>query len=181
MKGLSYYPNIYAIIKLIAHLYEVILSIYYLSNQSLTMSSIENNLPVFTAQNLFKEDPLGALFFKKWMGEHYAPLQTTYLEFGENAAKASPLSMKADQNRPQLKKIDVDGNSIDVVYYDESYHELEKLSFGKGIISIKYDPVWLEKYNPVRHLLGFSMGYYFAQNRLSYPQQFQDCCCCHSR
>ena len=130
------------------------------------MGSIENNLPVFTAQNLFKEDPLGSLFFKKWLGEHYASLQTTYFEFGEYAAKASPLSMKADQNRPQLKKVEINGVQTDTMVYDDSYYELEKLSFGKGIISIKYDPEWMKEYNSVRHLLGFSLGFYFAQSEM---------------
>ncbi len=131
------------------------------------MSSIENNLPVYNAQNLFKEDPLGSLFFKKWLGDYFYSLEATYLEFGENAAKASPLSMKADQNRPKIKKMDIDGVKVDTIEYDPSYHELEKLSFGKGIVAIKYDPEWMRKYSSVRHLLGFSLGYYFAQSEMS--------------
>ncbi len=131
------------------------------------MSSIENNLPIYTTQNLFNEDPLGSLFFKKWLGDFFASLEATYIEFGENAAKASPLSMKADQNRPKIKKIDIDGVKVDTIEYDPSYHELEKLSFGKGIVAIKYDPEWMRKYSSVRHLLGFSLGYYFAQSEMS--------------
>ena len=131
------------------------------------MISIENNLPVFTPENLFKEDPLGRLLFKKWMGERYVSLETTYLEFGKNAANASLLSIKADQNSPQLKKIDKNGIQIDTIVYDDSYYELEKLSYGKGIISIKYDPKWMAEYKSVRHLLGFSLGYYFAQSEMS--------------
>ena len=131
------------------------------------MSSIENNLPVYNAQNLFKEDPLGSLFFKKWLGDYFSSLEATYLEFGENAAKASPLSMKADQNRPKIKKMEVDGIKVDTIEYDPSYHELEELSFGKGIVAIKYDPDWMRKYSSVRHLLGFSLGYYFAQSEMS--------------
>jgi alkylation response protein AidB-like acyl-CoA dehydrogenase len=131
------------------------------------MDSLDNNLPLFTAQNLFKEDPLGSLFFKKWLGDYFSSLEATYLEFGENAAKASPLSMKADQNRPKIKKIDINGVQTDTVVYDDSYHELEKLSFGKGIVAIKYDPDWMSKYSSVRHLLGFSLGYYFAQSEMS--------------
>ena len=59
------------------------------------MISIENNLPVFIPEKLFKEDPLGSLLFRKWLGENYVSLESTYLKFGENAAKASILSMKA--------------------------------------------------------------------------------------
>jgi len=131
------------------------------------MISTENNLPIFTPENLFKEDPLGGLLFKKWMGKHFASLEATYIDYGKNAAKASLFSMLADKNPPQIKKVKKNGLLIDKVVYDDSYHELEKLSYGKGIISIKYDPEWMVKYRIVRHLLGFSLGYYFAQSEMS--------------
>jgi len=131
------------------------------------MNSIDNNLPVFTPENLFNEDPIGKLFIKKWLGEKYSSLEKTFIEFGECAALASPLSMKADQNPPQIKKTKVNGSLIDTITYDNAYHELEKLSYGKGIVSIKYDPDWMDVYSSVRHLLGFSLGYYFAQSEMS--------------
>ena len=131
------------------------------------MKTIDNNLPVFTPQNLFNEDPIGKLFIKKTLGKDYATLEKTFIEFGKYAALASPLSMKADQCLPQIKKIKIKGLEIDTIVYDKSYHELEELSYGKGIISIKYDSKWMNSYSSIRHFLGFSLGYYFAQSEMS--------------
>lgn len=120
-------------------------------------------LPAF--KNLFLEDPVGEKFWNHWMGaERFQAFRAHFLALGEGGAKATPFSHRADHQSPVLKTHDPAGGRVDFVEFHPDYHELEQLSFGRGIIGIKYDPDFLTKNSDIRHLVGFGSGYYFGQS-----------------
>ena len=122
-------------------------------------------IPVPDFKNLFLEDPVGEKFWNHWMGaERFQAFRAHFLAMGESGAKATPFSHRADHQGPVLKTHDLTGERVDFVEFHPDYHELEKLSYGRGIIGIKYDPEFLSKNRDVRHLVGFGSGYYFGQS-----------------
>ena len=126
--------------------------------------SSHKNFYTCSFENLFLEDPVGELFFKHWIGERsFSSLRTHFVEMGRRAALAQELSATADRLSPRLE---TDESGSPRVSYDPSYRKLEELAYGGGIISIKYDPEFLSKNSEIRHLLGFGVGYYFAQTEV---------------
>ncbi|HXU93712.1 MAG TPA: acyl-CoA dehydrogenase family protein [Gallionella sp.] len=125
------------------------------------------NIPELRFDNLLDEDPLGEEFWKHWLGAgHYSELRWHFSALGEGGALAGALSARADRLAPTLETHDARGMRIDRVVQHPDYHELEKLSYGRGIVGIKYDAGFLAKHRARRHLVGFGSGYYFAQSEI---------------
>ncbi len=117
--------------------------------------------------NLLDEDPLGEEFWRNWLGSaRFRQLRRHFSALGESGALATELSARADKQGPTLETHDARGLRIDRVVHHPDYHELEKLSYGRGIVGIKYDPEFLAKHREFRHLVGFGAGYYFAQSEI---------------
>ncbi len=122
-------------------------------------------IPLPEFENLFLEDPTGEAFWIHWLGlERFQALRPHFLALGESGAQATPLSHRADHQSPVLKTHDPAGERVDLVEFHPDYHELEKLSYGRGIVGLKYDPDFLARHREVRHLVGFGSGYYFGQS-----------------
>jgi alkylation response protein AidB-like acyl-CoA dehydrogenase len=125
------------------------------------------NTPEIRFSNLFDEDPLGEAFWKHWLGENrFKALRRHFSALGESGALATPLSARSDRHGPVLETHDARGMRIDRVVQHPDYHELERLSYGRGIVGIKFDPAFLAKHRAHRHLVGFGAGYYFAQSEI---------------
>ena len=125
------------------------------------------NTPEIRFSNLFDEDPLGEEFWKLWLGTgRFSELRGHFSAMGESGALATELSARADRQWPTLETHDARGIRIDRVVQHPDYRELEKLSYGRGIVGIKYKQGFLAKHRAFRHLVGFGAGYYFAQSEI---------------
>src|SRR5512135_3497784 len=99
------------------------------------------NLPDIRYANLLDEDPLGEEFWRHWLGAgRYSELRPHFSAMGESGALATELSARADKLGPVLQTHDARGLRTDRVVQHPDYHELERLSYGRGIVGIKYDP-----------------------------------------
>ena len=125
------------------------------------------NTPDAVFANLLDEDPLGQAFWMYWFGAgRYSKLRKHFSALGESGALATKLSARADKQVPLLQSHDARGLRIDRVIQHPDYRELEKLSYGRGIVGIKYRAEFLAKHRAYRHLAGFGAGYYFAQSEI---------------
>jgi acyl-CoA dehydrogenase len=125
------------------------------------------NTPEIRFTNLLDEDPLGEQFWIYWLGAgRFRELRGHFSSLGESGAIATGLSARADREVPILETHDARGIRRDRVVQHPDYLELEKLSYGRGIVGIKYDPGFLAKHRAFRHLVGFGAGYYFAQSEI---------------
>lgn len=125
-------------------------------------------IPDVRFTDLYGNDPVLQRLLQQWMGpDHYEALQSRFHDMGAIAADATPLSALADKHRPTLETHDAQGHRIDQVVYHPSYHWLEEMSYGNGIVGIKYDPDFLAQHRNVRHLTGFTLGYLFGQTECS--------------
>ena len=125
------------------------------------------NTPEIRLSNLLDEDPLGEEFWKYWLGTaRFRELRRHFSALGESGALATGLSARADKQGPTLETHDARGIRRDRVVQHPDYHELEKLSYGRGIVGIKYDRKFLAKHRAFRHLVAFGAGYYFAQSEI---------------
>lgn len=122
------------------------------------------NQPTPEFGNLFTADPLADALWGRWIGEEgYPELRGHLYMMGRHAALATPLSARADKHSPTLVSHDLRGGRAERVEYHPDYHQLEQLSYGAGIVAIKYDADFLRRHRPLRHLVGFAGAYYFAQ------------------
>lgn len=122
------------------------------------------NLPLIEFENLFHEDHFGQKFWKALLGpDNFKKFKDQYELMGRAGAIATSLSDTADKSGPELVKFNRVGDRIDEVIYHPAYKELQKLSYGNGIVAKKYNSPLIDKEKPLRHLVGFSTAYYFAQ------------------
>lgn len=125
---------------------------------------MKTNLPQIQFENLFASDHTGKKIWNYFLGSQtFADVERLYTRMGENGAKATEFSAISDRFPPQLRTHSAVGERIDHIDYHPSYYELQKLSYGSEIISLKYQPEFLNKHKSNRHLIGFSIAYYFAQ------------------
>lgn len=121
-------------------------------------------LPQVNFENLFTVDPFGQKLWAYHLGDkNFKKYQEAYQTMGKNAALATPHSDIADKQSPQLKSFNAIGETIDHIEFHPSYDKLRELSYGAGIVAQKYTGPLAEEDKPLRHLIGFSTGYYFAQ------------------
>lgn len=125
-----------------------------------------SNIPRVEFANLFEEDGVGEQFFEWWMGSAFREVREHFAAMGESGALATPLSARADKESPTLLTYDERGERISRVVHHPDYHRLEELSYGRGIVAVKYDPVFLANHRARRHLVGFGAAYYFAQTEM---------------
>lgn len=125
-----------------------------------------SNIPRVEFANLFDEDGVGEQFFEWWMGSAFPEVREHFAAMGESAALATPLSARADKESPTLQTHDEQGECVSRVVHHPDYHRLEELSYGRGIVAVKYDAGFLERHRARRHLVGFGAAYYFAQTEM---------------
>jgi acyl-CoA dehydrogenase len=126
----------------------------------------DSNIPLVEHSNLFEEDALGREFFRAWLGPAFEDVRGHFAAMGESGALATPLSARADREGPVLQAWDARGERSGRVVFHPDYRRLEELSYGRGIVAIKYEPDFLASHRASRHLVGFGAGYYFAQTEM---------------
>lgn len=120
----------------------------------------DQNFPIIEFENLFLADDFGQKFFKFKLGtQNFEKYHAHFLKMGSAGAQATPFSRLADVNGPKLIK---KSGEADQVVYHSSHTELERLSYGQGIISVKYKSPLIDQDQNIRHQIGFSAGLYFA-------------------
>ncbi|MBK8264508.1 MAG: acyl-CoA dehydrogenase family protein [Nannocystis sp.] len=126
--------------------------------------SANHNQPTPSFPSLFAADPLAEPLWPRWIGEARYPALRGHLEvMGRHAGLAEPLSARADREPPRLISHELGGERASRIEYHPDYRRLEELSYGAGIVAIKYEAGLLGEDRAVRHLVGFAGGYYFAQ------------------
>ncbi len=126
--------------------------------------SVPHNIPLPAFDNLFTADPLADSLWSWVFGERYSELRAHLSRMGRNAALAEPHAALADRHAPTLLTHDSRGEAAAEVEFHASYRQLEGLSYGAGIVRVKYDPATTPEVRAFRHRLGFAGGYYFAQS-----------------
>ena len=123
-----------------------------------------HNIPHIQWQNLFSIDWVGQALYGSHLGsQRFKSLLSHYSSLGEAGALATPLSAAADRQSPEHISHNRFGERIDQIEYNPSYIELQELSYGRGIVGLKYDQKFLKEHKAFRHYVGFSAGFYFAQ------------------
>jgi acyl-CoA dehydrogenase len=79
---------------------------------------------------------------------------------GETAARVvAPLAAVADREQPRLVTHDARGERISRVEYHPSYREMERIAYGSGMISMKYET---HEHSSESPFIGFALGYLFS-------------------
>lgn len=120
-------------------------------------------LPAINFNNLYSQDPFGQALWTYWLGDRHREFQSHFEKFGKAGADATRHSAIADKITPVLHNFNKVGERVDQIEYHPSYFELQKMSYGQGLLALKYDADFLKKNKDCRHTLGFALGYYFAQ------------------
>lgn len=123
-----------------------------------------SHLPSVQFENLFAQDKTGKKIWSSLLGPStFNELLPLYERMGKNAALATEHAALTDKHPPTLHTHSPQGERIDRIEHHPAYLELQKLSYGAEIVSLKYDPQFLALHKKNRHLIGFSVAYYFAQ------------------
>ncbi len=114
--------------------------------------------------NFFLAEPaLDALLPRLMSDKVWQWLRPQLVSMGAAAAKeVPPLSDAANKYGPTLVPYDRFGERIDRVEYHPSYREMEKLSYGAGIVWMKYDPKVRASLGTL-HVASFALTYLFGQ------------------
>lgn len=127
--------------------------------------TMDYNLPTLTSKNLYLEDGFLKSYIKYTLPDDvFKKYKPFFNEVGKSASDSLPLAIEADKNEPQLLKFNILGELQNKILYHESYQRLRENSYGKGLISKKYEKnnllVENKKY---RHLIGFLSAFIFSK------------------
>jgi len=121
-------------------------------------------LPMIRFENLFETDKTGQKIWNHWFSSKtFEKFKSRFSAMGAASARATDFSSTVDEQTPVLHRFNAIGERIDRIEYHPSYQELKKLSYGQGIVSLKYNKEFLRDHRDERHRLGFAIAYYFAQ------------------
>lgn len=122
------------------------------------------NFPLTEFEDLLAADPLAEKLWKYFLGaDKWEEVHSHFEKMGRGGAQATSHSDVVDKNSPQLKRFDASGLRICEIVHHPSYQKLRELSYGQGIVAIKYEEDFLAENRKIRHMTGFGAGYYFAQ------------------
>ncbi|HSN67819.1 MAG TPA: acyl-CoA dehydrogenase family protein [Thermoanaerobaculia bacterium] len=87
---------------------------------------------------------------------------------GELAAReVAPRAAVADRESPRLVTHTPAGERCNVIDYHPAYREMERIAYGSGMISMKYDPAVLAEHGDGIQTICFALGYLFAMAEMS--------------
>jgi acyl-CoA dehydrogenase len=126
---------------------------------------VASPIPAVIAQNRYIEDPaLHALLDRHVCPPARAAAEPWLTDMGGlSAGPINDLAFQADAHPPTLERYDARGQRDDRIVYHPAHLELERLSFGRGIVGHFYDPA--NRVTLSSHLwqVKFAMCYLFAQ------------------
>ena len=101
-----------------------------------------------------------ALCRRKLSADAYALAEPQLAAMGERAAKeVAPLAAISDREGPRLVTHDARGERVNRVEYHPAYREMERIAYGSGVISMKYQT---HEHSHAAPFVGFALGYLFA-------------------
>lgn len=121
--------------------------------------------PLPERPDFFHSDPV----LRDLLARLLAPAALSWLEprlrrMGEDAAGSVDASARvADRLSPVLRTFDPWGRRVDEIVHHPSYREMERVAYGSGMVGLKYDPEVAVAHPGARHVMGFALGYLFAQ------------------
>jgi alkylation response protein AidB-like acyl-CoA dehydrogenase len=126
---------------------------------------VANPIPAVIAQNRYTEDPaLRALLDRHVCPPARAAAEPWLTDMGAlSAGPINDLAFQADAHPPPLERYDARGQRDDRIVYHPAHLELERLSFGRGIIGHFYDPANRAALSSHLWQVKFAMCYLFAQ------------------
>jgi alkylation response protein AidB-like acyl-CoA dehydrogenase len=129
------------------------------------MAAFENPIPLVVAKNRYTEDPaLQALLARHVCTAARETAEPWLVEMGGlSAGRLNELAFDADAHPPTLERYDARGQRIDRVVYHPAHDELERLSFGRGIVGRCYDAENRAKLGDHLWQAKFAVCYEFAQ------------------
>jgi alkylation response protein AidB-like acyl-CoA dehydrogenase len=106
---------------------------------------------------------LRELLKRKLSPADFAWAAPQFREMGELAARVvAPLAAVADRESPRLVTRTPVGEPISRVDYHPAYREMERIAYGSGMVSKKYDAATLAAHGSSMHVVTFALGYLFA-------------------
>ncbi|HEY0592049.1 MAG TPA: acyl-CoA dehydrogenase family protein, partial [Thermoanaerobaculia bacterium] len=82
------------------------------------------------------------------------------------AREIAPRAQIADQESPRLVTHTPKGERCNRVDYHPAYREMERIAYGSGMVSMKYDPAVLEAHGESIQIVSFALGYLFAMGEM---------------
>lgn len=130
-----------------------------------TMTQPPHPIPAVKTGNRYSDDPPLRALLRRHLPPATLSLAEPWLEeMGElSAGPVDDLAFQADANPPVLERYDQRGDRVDRVVFHPAYHELERLSFGRGVIGRFYDPETRARLGPHCSQVKFALGYLFTQ------------------
>jgi acyl-CoA dehydrogenase len=121
----------------------------------------ESPIPEAPTESYWTASPdFRALCHRKLTPEAFEWAEPQLEAMGERAAKeVAPLAMIADREQPRLITHDARGERISRVEYHQSYRDMERIAYGSGMISMKYQT---HEHSRSAPFVGFALGYLFA-------------------
>lgn len=121
-----------------------------------------------TSQNFYQSDLILNNFLRKRLSNEAFFYMNDKLEvLGEEAATVmDELSLKADRNRPELKRRTPLGEPLNHVEFDPVYWELLDIAARSEMLHVKYTPSLRNRFYGNRHSLGFAAGQLYAMSEL---------------
>lgn len=121
-----------------------------------------------TSQNFYQSDLILNNFLRKRLSNEAFFYMNDKLEvLGEEAATVmDELSLKADRNRPELKRRTPLGEPLNQVEFDPVYWELLDIAARSEMLHVKYTPSLRNRFYGNRHSLGFAAGQLYAMSEL---------------
>jgi len=121
-----------------------------------------------TSNNFFESDQILHHYLKKHLtGSAFEYISDKLMELGEKAAvEMDHLSLKADQQPPELKCRTKFGEKNFSVNFHPAYEQLLEIAARSEMFFVKYDPKTRKQFLNSRHKLGFAAGHLYAMSEL---------------
>lgn len=135
------------------------------------MSHRENSVltdDYHTSSNFYESDLILRSYLEQYLPEEGRKYSVDKLNrLGHKAATAmDALSLRADQNPPELRKRNRFGEDIDEVEFHPAYWELMDIAAESEMFYLKYHPDMGDRFTGMRHQLGFAAGQLYGMSEL---------------
>lgn len=117
-----------------------------------------------TSASFFESDRI----FRSYLEKHVSLMGRMLMDShwkklgSSTASEMDTLSMLADKKGPELIKRNRFGETIDEIRFHPSYDRLMEIAVDSGMMWVKWNPEYRERFPQELHSLGFASGYLFA-------------------
>lgn len=117
-----------------------------------------------SSANFYESDLMLQDFLRrKLSAEAYEAIKGRLKQMGETAAvEMDALSLKADQQGPQLNKRNAWGVDLDHIEFHPAYHRLMEIAAESGMLTVKWRTEWRRHFPHERHLMSFGISSLYA-------------------